>query len=114
MTDNTQPHHSGCNQADHLREKYCHGKTDQQSRQTGAQILRQQHAKQPGPAHSHHQIHTKFMPAPFQLKFAGIINQEKQNTQRQSVKCRNHKQQLVNRIALHLFQEKHHVLMGQG
>ena len=77
-------------------------------------ILSQKQEKQPGTAHSQHQIHAEFMPAPFQLVFAGKVNQEEQDEQGHPVKQRDHAKQPADGVAFHFHEKFYHILLGQG
>ncbi len=53
------------------------------------------------------------MTTSFQLIFAGIIDQKKDNQKRQAVKYRDNRQQPVHRVAFHLLQKSHDILLRQ-
>ena len=85
-----------------------------QRKDAAAKILQKQHHKQSGAAHAKRQADAEFMPAPFQLIPAGIIDQKEQKEQRYTIKNGNQGQQFVDGIAFHPGQKNHDVLMRQG
>ena len=114
MADDPHTHQLGSGQADQLREQDRHRQSDQQGQHAAHQILSQKHEKEPASAHPQHQVDAELMPAALQLILTGKIDQEEQDAQGHDIKHRDNEQKPVDGVALHLPQEQHDILMGQG
>ncbi len=114
VADDPQTGETRRDQADQLGQEDSGGQADGKHEGAVSYILSQKQEKQPGTAHSQHQIHAEFMPAPFQLVFAGKVNQEEQDEQGHPVKQRDHAKQPADGVAFHFHEKFYHILLGQG